>query len=449
MRYLTATAGGSPQVTSISKWEKFDQFLILGSETLTYYAGDQQPTMETAGVLRECLAEDGLRAVEVIVQTAQSGRAPRPDPALFALALAASPEHAAAAANAAALGALATVARTAAHLKKFVTFATAQRGWGRGLRSAVARWYLEKPPRELVRQMLKRRDSSRWSHADLLRLSHPKPLSKAQAALFRWAVEGELGKLPEDLRQGDLKLLHAHELAQRASAKREIVGLIEDYQLTSEMVPEQWLDASEVWEALLDTMPYGAMLRHLPRLTSIGVIAPQGESTALVAARLVDRRRIARAKVSPVTLLNTLLNYRHMYSVPAIAAALEEALYIAFDNAQPTGRRIAVALDAAAPIPSAVVGMLIARAEPDPTIRPRISRRDCLDAVLTAIAAHPRGEYIALNADPDLRIVIAANASEPPIPHASDPRLLQIVGFDATVPALVGQALGQPSPLLH
>src|SRR5260370_8888940 len=106
--------------------------------------------------------------------------------------MAASPKYADAGSNAAALDALPNVAHTAAHLKKFATFVTGHRGWGRSLRSAFARWYLEKPVRELALQMLKQRRKGRWSHADLLRLSHPKPANKAQSILVRWSVEAEL-----------------------------------------------------------------------------------------------------------------------------------------------------------------------------------------------------------------------------------------------------------------
>src|SRR5207237_4567079 len=118
--------------------------------------------------------------------------------------------------------------------------------------------------------------------------------------------------------EGELKQVHGFELAKRAADKHEIVDLIEAYQLSYEMIPERWLGTADVWEALLDTMPYCAMLRNLGRLTAAGLIAPQGEATALVAARLVDTRRIARAKANPVTLLSTLLDHRKNHGVPAI-----------------------------------------------------------------------------------------------------------------------------------
>jgi 60 kDa SS-A/Ro ribonucleoprotein len=435
-----------------------ERYLILGDGSGTYYAGEPKLSAESARAVRECLAEDGSRAVNAIVEFARSGRVPRQDAVLFALALAASPKHADAGSNTLALDALPNVAHTALHLKKFATFVTGQRGWGRSLRSAFARWYLEKPVRELAQQMLKQRRKGRWSHADLLRMSHPKPANKAQSVLFRWAVEGELGRAPEELLDGELKQVHGFERARKAADKREVIDLIETFQLTHEMIPERWLGSAEVWEALLETMTYCAMLRNLGKLTAAGLIAPQGEATALVAARLVDHRRIARAKANPVTLLSTLLDYRKNQDVPAISAALETAYYASFANVQPAGRHVGLRLDAAAPMASTVMAMLAVRTEPSATILPDcVAKEDRVDAVMAAVQsaqahadAYPQVEALVavtgdgrwpLEARPAGMplVIIAPNATEPPIANPGDPSVLQVVGFDATVPRVVAE----------
>ena len=344
------------------------------------------------------------------------------------------------------------------HLKKFATFVTAQRGWGRSLRSAFARWYLEKPVRELAAQMLKQRRKGRWSHADLLRLSHPKPATKAQSVLFRWAVDGELARAPQELLDGELKQVYGFERAQKAADKHEVTDLIEGYQLTHEMIPERWLRSPEVWEALLDTH---ALLRHAAkpgRLTAAGLIAPQRKATALVAARLVDHRRIARAKANPVTLLSTLLAYRESHGVAAISAALETAYYASFANIKPVGCRLGLRLDGAAPLASTVLAMLAARRETSATILPDcVAKEDRVDAVMAAVqsaetrpdacpqaaalvvvAGDGRWREVARPAGMPL-VIIAPNATEPPVPNPEDPSMLQVVGFDATVPAAVAE----------
>ena len=75
------------------------------------------------------------------------------DPALFALALCAA--HGDEAVRKVALVALPGVARTGTHLLHFAAFAEGFRGWGRGLRRAVAAWYGDKGLDELALQAVK------------------------------------------------------------------------------------------------------------------------------------------------------------------------------------------------------------------------------------------------------------------------------------------------------
>ncbi|KAG2501126.1 hypothetical protein HYH03_000944 [Edaphochlamys debaryana] len=51
----------------------------------------------------------------------------------------------------------------------------AKASWGRGMRSAVANWYLAKAPAALAYQVTKYSQRNGWSHGDLLRLAHPDP----------------------------------------------------------------------------------------------------------------------------------------------------------------------------------------------------------------------------------------------------------------------------------
>jgi 60 kDa SS-A/Ro ribonucleoprotein len=233
------SAGG--YVWAVDNWTRLERFLILGSEAGTYYAGERELTIENIAAVRECLKADGVRVLKNVVEISAAGRAPKNDPALFVLAMATSPKFADAKTNAAALEALPQVARTGTHLCNFAAFVENVRGWGRGLRSAVASWYLEKPATELAYQMLKYQRRNNWSHRDLLRLAHPKAKTAAHNALFQWAVEGETGHLatPQIL-DGELRQVHAFERAKKAAGEDEVVRLIEDYRLTHEMIPSEW-----------------------------------------------------------------------------------------------------------------------------------------------------------------------------------------------------------------
>src|SRR5690348_960704 len=72
----------------VDDWTRLDRFLILGTEGGSYYAGERGLTVENAEAVMRCIAADGPRAVRRIAELSESGRAPKPAPAIFALALA-------------------------------------------------------------------------------------------------------------------------------------------------------------------------------------------------------------------------------------------------------------------------------------------------------------------------------------------------------------------------
>ena len=74
---------------TVDVWTRLRRFLVLGSEGGSYYASEWSLTRENAKAVEECVREDGLRAVAEIVCVSTEGRAPKNDPALYALALAA------------------------------------------------------------------------------------------------------------------------------------------------------------------------------------------------------------------------------------------------------------------------------------------------------------------------------------------------------------------------
>ena len=131
---------------------------------------------------------DGAAVVRAIVDVSTGGRAPKQNPALFALAMVASVGDDDA--RAAALAALPLVARTGTHLFLFARYVEQFRGWGRGLRRAVAGWYLDKPVADVALQAVKYRQREGWSHRDLLRLAHPVTTEPDRKALFEWVVRG-------------------------------------------------------------------------------------------------------------------------------------------------------------------------------------------------------------------------------------------------------------------
>jgi 60 kDa SS-A/Ro ribonucleoprotein len=416
----------------VDNWMRLARFLMLGSEDGTYYVQPRTLTVENATAVLECLKSDGLRVVRTMDEISIAGRAPKNAPALFVLALAASPNFADAETVAAALHALPKVARAGTDLCIFAGFVENLRGWGRGLRSAIAEWYLNKPVYELAYQMLAYPPSHGWSHRDLLRLSHPKAATPAQNALFQWAVDGELGHLASpELLSGDLRQIHAFEQARKSSNENEIVNLIEENRLTHELIPSEWKNSAQVWEALLPSMPYADLVRHLGKLTAVGLIQPQSPATALVVARLIDRKRIRNSRIHPITLLDAQLYYKHQpAAVASIINALEEAFHLAFENVEPIGKRVHLVLEASNSYATVMnaFAMLFER-----------KTSNSVDAFLIVTDNMPSTE--ALERKAAKLVMIALAATDGSISDPDDAFQLGIAGFDATVPQVVAEFL--------
>ena len=351
----------------VDDWTRFDRFLILGAEGGTYYIGERDLVKQNHDAIVRCIKADGVRAVNRIVEISDSGRAPKNDPAIFALALVAA--HGSPEAKALALQNLAKVCRIGTHLFHFAEYVNALRGWGRGLRNAVGRWYLEQEADKLAYQVVKYQQRDRWSHGDLLRLAHPKAPSAEHEAVFRWILSGAEGLGERTVKRkvngedrvatyaaaGKLPaIVEAFEKAKKASSKAEIVTLINDCDLPREAIPTQWLNEVEVWDALLQRMPLTALVRNLGKMTAVGLVKPFSVAANLVIRKLGDEALLKRARIHPLAVLIAQKVYAQgrgekggltWQPVPKIIDALDAAFYATFKNVEPCGKPVLLALD--------------------------------------------------------------------------------------------------------
>lgn len=349
----------------VDRWTRLDRFLILGSEGGTYYIGERELTQENAQVVVECLAEDGPRVVRRICEISLAGRAPKNDPALFALAIAAGLGDAATKARV--WAALPQVARTGTHLFHWLQYVKAFRGWGRGVRRAVAGWYTAKPAKELVYQILKYPGRDGWTHRDALRLAHPKAPTVAHDLVFRYATRGWEGVLTLN-GVDDMEVVQTFEAvaALRHQAPADAARAIAQHRLTREMVPTELLTHAVVWEALLERMPLTALIRNLGVMSKVGLLVPMSAAVGTAVRRLNDRQALKAARVHPIVLLAALKTYAQGHGmkgkngwrpVPQIVDALDRAFYLAFEHAPATGKRVMLALDVSRSMSARVNGM--------------------------------------------------------------------------------------------
>src|ERR1041384_5689086 len=72
---------------AVDDWTRLDRFLILGAEGGTYYIAERHLVKQNHDAILRCIKADGVRAVNRIVEISDADRAPKNDPAIFALSL--------------------------------------------------------------------------------------------------------------------------------------------------------------------------------------------------------------------------------------------------------------------------------------------------------------------------------------------------------------------------
>ena len=334
----------------LDDWARLDRFLVLGIEGGTFYVSERELTVGNAEVVARCIAADGIRTIDRIVAISDSGRAPKNDPAIFSLAMAAKLGDEAT--RRAAYAALPKVCRIGTHLMHFAEYAQGFGGWGRGMRKAVGAWFNAKPADQLALQLAKYQSRDGWSNRDLLRLAHPRAASPSHDRLFAWAVKGEL--VAGAFEDPALALIVAMSDLKKQDDVIKGAKLIRDARIPRECVPTEWLKFPEVWDALLESMPLTAMIRNLATMTRVGLIAPGSAAAKTIAAQLSDAARLKKARVHPIAVLAALLTYKSgrgvrgsgtWEPVAKIADALDAAFYASFGAIESTGKRMLLALD--------------------------------------------------------------------------------------------------------
>ena len=246
---------------SLGHSDRLLRFLILGADGATYYATKDAHFKQAYTNVEAAIKALGPAAVEVIAEVSEKGRAPKQDAAIFALALAAARGDTAT--RSAAIAAIPRVCRIPTHLFSFLTDYKALGGktGGRAMKTALQRWYLDKPAASVAYAMVKYRQRGGWTHRDVLRLCKPSNVPTPHHHVFAWATGN-----PVDYNRYDyMKIIAAYCHAQFPLLSDEAIAtIIRDHNLPREAVPDDRLKSAVVWRALLHAgggMPMTALIR--------------------------------------------------------------------------------------------------------------------------------------------------------------------------------------------
>lgn len=345
-------AGG--YVFKLDQWKRLERFLILGSDSSTYYQTEKALTRENALGVIQCWADDPERTANTIVGISLAGRAPRVSPVIFALALGAISDNVEA--RRAAYHSVQEVCRTASHLFEWMAYcAQLGKGGGRGFKNVVAAWYNNRDTDALAYQMIKFRERNGFNHKRAIELGHKGAGEDApRAALYRWARGKAFDEnaLPQFVKAHRAAMAMAPQAEEEKLNTKGLVTLVADYKLPWEAIPNQALREPAIWEAMQPHLGLTALIRNLGNMTEVGAIGPQ--KTKPVVKRLSDAAALKKARIHPFNVLQALAVYKAGKGFRGsktwtpedkVCDALDGAFYAAFANVEATGKRIYIGLD--------------------------------------------------------------------------------------------------------
>ncbi len=348
----------------ITSQELLERFLLIGTEGGTYYVKEQDLTAQNAESIINHIKYSGEAVVDTVLDFAVNNRAPKADAGIFVLALCTA--YGNDETKKKAYAAISKVCKTSTHLFMFLANVQELRGWSRGLRRGVAKFYEEKKEAQIAYQLVKYRARAGFTHKDALRLSHAKATTDGINELFKYAV----GKTTEA--ECPNKFIQAFGQAQTSTKAKEVISLIDTYALSWEMIPTEMLNDQDVLKALVDHMPLTALIRNLNRFSYNGLTNGNSAVTKKIVDKLTDEELVKKAGIHPINVVNAMMTYssgvgtkgdKRWQANQNIVDALDTTFTLAIQALAPTGKNILIGVDVSGSMQSNVNGMAMSASQ--------------------------------------------------------------------------------------
>lgn len=322
------------------------RFLILGSDSPTYYASAQEMTKENCGNIIKIIQSGDVKFLDEIVTVSYEGLAPKNDAALFALALVYVFGNESL--KWAATGKFNKIVRTASHLFQFRKYLKDMgKGNGRSVRGAISGWYnqFKDRPEALAMQVVKYQNRNKWSHRNVALLAHVKPATMDISGILGWAV-GKSSLIANEEARG---IIEAYEEIKRSTDSKFIAEKLKEFRLPWEIVPTDQRDKT-MWRALIPHMGSTALIRNIRNMSKTGAISVGGDGVAHMEAlcgKLQDEKQLRSDRIHPLHLLVALkeLQKDTDFIIPPVLKSLENAFYKAFKYQESSGKRFMIGVD--------------------------------------------------------------------------------------------------------
>lgn len=373
---------------AVDHWTQARRWLVLGTEGGTFYQDESELTIKNARAFGRCLNEDAQRAIGLILEVSDGGYAVRNDAALMALAMAVTPRYNPdAVLRASAIAAIPSIVRTGTMLFQFVDTLRQLKRSGRAIRRAIQNWYETRGISAASYQVVKYPSRNGWSHGDVLRLFHPTFKDDEINALARYIITGDVQVRERTVKRNNraesitypanTKIIPTALVQMReyfrtvspddsAEILQQIVKLISDNGVPREALPTAYLNNTAIWSALLENMPYAAMIRNLGIMSKIGLLGmDESPAAKTIVKRLTNQQALQRARIHPLTIYKALDTYasgqghkgRNTWQPnPEILQALVTAFDLSFKLAQPITAKLLIAVDVSGSMDMIVTG---------------------------------------------------------------------------------------------
>ncbi|XP_067144663.1 RNA-binding protein RO60 [Centruroides vittatus] len=302
-------AEGNNSKTNLA-FSRLHHFLYLGTEGNCYNSKKPVFSLDSVHSIESLIADGkGKDVVQEIIRFASEGLSLCPDAILYALAVCAHSQNNEI--KSAAFKAVDKVCSTSVELFAFNRFLSEvskpTKAWGRARRRAISSWYSSKSAKVQACEVTKIIQRHRWTHLDLFRLSHHRPVDKASAAVIKYVVKGiestqkEFGVdgASSEVQEIMTYLKAVHEL-KHTTDEHVAARLIETHDLSFEHIPTPLLKSKEIWTCLIQRLPLHVLLRKLPRLHRLGFLK---NNTALFKSfmeRLRSESALADGHLGPI-----------------------------------------------------------------------------------------------------------------------------------------------------
>ena len=357
-----------------SEQQRLERFICLGKDNAVYHCQtdvtSQNYSNSDVRLVKAVLQLDngGTLAIDTILSFSRTGRAAVRHPALFALAVCARCGDQETK-NRVYDDALSVICHIPTDLFYFLSqyvkvgqlCRLGGRGWGRAVRRALSRWYLDNPDElQLARHVTKYQQRHRWCHLDVLRVAHIN--TPTQNAALGFVLE----YIRHGLRLAEHRFRHqsvghvadflkaVKKVKSRELDEDQLVSIIRTHRLNREHILTQWLSSPKIWKALLPSMPVNAMIRNLGKMTSLEILQSGSDEAAHVIRTLQDGSRLKTARVHPFSLLQALRTYENGHGDKGrlewkpnseIVKELDLAFNQSFTFTEPTGQCLLLAVD--------------------------------------------------------------------------------------------------------